>query len=89
MTVKLIDGFYVDENGNKWDSNKFTKYEATWHSKSLGDCHDCIDCINCEYCVDCINCTDCYFCTECNNCKNCEKCYNCVDLNNQINSSNH
>lgn len=55
--VKNIDGYYVDENGNKWDENTNSEIDAKIKSDSLKNCKNCI---NCSDCSDCYRCSDCY-----------------------------
>lgn len=86
MTIKLEDGFYVDENGNKWDAIKFTEEEAVENSNSLINCRKCVncknligcyDCINCMNCKDCHDCRNCVICVSCSRCSCCKKCNHC------------
>lgn len=88
MELKIIDGYYVDENNNRWKCDKYLKREAIYHSKNLLDCHYCTDCekcihcafcTNCEKCENCYKCKDCYKCICCNNCTNCHECCKCND----------
>lgn len=86
MEIKTINGidYYIDNNNNKWNTNKWTKSEAIALSKSLIDCENCLDCYDCENCDDCKycnNCKDCRYCINCVNCINCGKCNGCNDCN--------
>lgn len=74
--MEKIDGYWVDENRNKWNTILYTEQEALQHSKSLVNCEGCINCVDCIYCKGCINCIRCKFCRDC---ENCEKCHNCTD----------
>lgn len=40
--IKLIDGYWMDKNNNKWDTEIFSKEDAEKLSKTL------IDCVNCK-----------------------------------------
>ena len=60
--MKNIYGYWIDENNNRWDEEKYTKLQAMANSKSLVDCTDCT---NCRYCTDCTDCRDCRDCTNC------------------------
>lgn len=70
-------GYWIDENGNRWDCNVFTEKQSEEHSKSLANCcymFDSYDCINCQSCVKCVKCKNCVICFnlyECTNCTNC------------------
>ena len=37
-TMNLVDGYYVDENGNKWDSRRYSLEEAKDSSPTLINC---------------------------------------------------
>ena len=78
--MKTDGNYLIDENGNKWNLNRFTKEQIIEHSQNLVDCHNCTDCIECENCYDCRSCescTECYKCNFCGNCNDCEYCNNC------------
>lgn len=85
--MKQINGYWVDENNNRWDIEFYTEEEAEKCSKSLVDCENCRDCRNCRNCCDCCDCCDCrycgycYNCCDCDNCDNCRNCRNCCDCN--------
>lgn len=86
MEIITIHGinYYIDNNNNKWNTNKWTKDEAIALSKSLIDCENCLDCYDCENCDDCKycnNCKDCRYCINCENCIKCGKCNGCSDCN--------
>ena len=76
--VNLKEGYnmeyFIDKNGNKWSSQKYTREQAKKHSQNLVNCKDCIDCIGC---VDCYGCKDCIKCVVCRNCNNCIYCISC------------
>ena len=83
--VKATNGYYVDRNGNKWDTNMFAKNVAEKHSASMGNCKNCkncTDCHDCESCDDCHNCSGCRCCTGCTDCNLCKDCKNCLDCHN-------
>lgn len=50
--MKLIDGYYIDKNGNKWDAEKFPLDVATEMSISSVGCFNCINCRDCEECME-------------------------------------
>ena len=77
MELRKKDNYLIDENGNKWNLNRFTKEQIFEYSQTLVNCHNCTDCYECENCYDCYECYECENCYECNNCENCEKCNNC------------
>ena len=80
--MKQINGYWVDENNNRWDIEFYTEEAAEKCSKSLVDCENCINCNNCRYCYDCSDCgysCYCYNCYDCDNCDNCRNCRNCRD----------
>ncbi|MGF6375059.1 hypothetical protein M2140_000093 [Clostridiales Family XIII bacterium PM5-7] len=88
--MKLINGFWVDENNNKWNSRYYSEIDAETNSNSLTDCENCIDCENCTECIDCRNCINCSYCVDCSDCIDCNNCTNCMDskyCNNQINAT--
>ena len=53
--LELKDGYYCDENNNKWSESLETLENAIKKSESLSDCRYCIDC---SYCSDCSDCSD-------------------------------
>lgn len=82
--MKKIDGYYVDENGNKWSENLFSEEKAIKFSETMVGCRECTDCEDCRDCSFCTNCTNCDYCDYCNNCVdciNCTSCINCVTCN--------
>lgn len=91
--MKLENGFWIDENDNKWNIMRYSGNEAMYESKQMKNCERCIDCTNCENCVGCINshycinsinvmncrkCVDCENCTDCHECENCTDCKYCL-----------
>ena len=66
--MKQINGYWVDENDNRWNIKTYTEEEAERYSKSLVNCYycyNCIDCHNCFNCFDCVDCSDCRYCWNC------------------------
>lgn len=82
--MKQINGYWVDENNNRWDIEIYTEGQAEKCSKSLVNCYNCQNCYNCRNCRNCHYCYYCYYCCDCCNCDNCRYCcycYNCCDCN--------
>ena len=77
--MKRENGYWIDENGNKWYDKKFTEEEAVRLSSALVNCTDCINCTDCTDCTDCTNCRYCRYCTDCTDCRYCTNCTNCTD----------
>ena len=75
--MELINGYWIDENNNSWDSRIYTKEQAQKCSESLVNCYDCEDCQDCEDCKDCQRCWICLHCWHCQKCEGCWSCYNC------------
>jgi len=50
--MKEQNGYYVDENNNRWDCNLYSKEQAKRYSESLINCSDCSDCSHCSRCSD-------------------------------------
>ena len=67
MAVTLKNGFWVDENNNRWDENFYTQERAEELSKTLINCSDC------SYCSYCFDCSDCSYCFDCSDCSDCDK----------------
>ena len=85
LNMKEVDGYWIDESGNKWDSQRYSKLDAIKFSKTLFDCTGCLNCkngINCTNCKDCISCVGCEDCTSCNDCENCADCISCNSCKN-------
>ena len=74
--MKQINGYWVDENNNRWDIEIYTEEQAEKFSKSLVNCYDCD---NCGDCGNCRNCKNCRYCHNCDYCHNCYDCYDCCD----------
>ena len=77
--LKQINGYWVDENNNRWNIEIYTEEEAEKCSKSLVNCHDCYNCVDCKYCR---NCNDCRYCINCRYCNSCLACYHCKNCRN-------
>jgi len=80
--MKHVNGYWVDSNNNRWDSNYYSKTKAEKHSESLINCRNCLSCQNCQNCWDCQNCQNCWDCWDCQNCQNCWDCRNCQNCQN-------
>jgi hypothetical protein len=87
--MKERGGFWVDENGNRWECATHTKEKAREMSASLKNCSNCVDCYKCSYCNSCNSCAflvdsnSCLLCFKCNNCLNCKTCWfctNCINI---------
>lgn len=82
--MKLINGYWTDENNNRWNASIYSCEEAAENSESLAYCRDCENCKNCRFCTgcescyDCTNCNDCRYCTNCEDCVRCDFCKNCL-----------
>ena len=77
--MKQINGYWVDENNNRWDIKIYTAKQAEKFSKSLVNCYNCD---NCSYCDNCDNCDDCNCCSNCKNCRYCSYCDYCNNCSN-------
>ena len=81
--MKYINGYWVDDNNNCWDSTVYGEKEAKRLSESLENCHfcgNCESCKHCYYCTDCYNCEsdrNCYDCFACDGCCYCGGCVSC------------
>ena len=53
--MKNENGYWIDENNNKWNKNIYSEEAAKKWSKTL---------INCYYCTNCTNCTNCTYCSN-------------------------
>jgi hypothetical protein len=60
--METINGYYVDENNNRWNIDYYSIEEAKAASHSLTRCSDCSDC---SYCSDCSRCLRCSRCSDC------------------------
>ena len=59
--MKLMDGYYIDSNNNKWDASRYTEEQAREASESLVFCKDCLNCFNCVACYKCYETGKCVF----------------------------
>jgi hypothetical protein len=57
--LKLKNGWYVDDNNNRWNTDVETEESARKKSESLKSCSDCSDCSDCFGCSRCSRCFDC------------------------------
>ena len=83
--MKQINGYWVDENNNRWGIEVCTEEQAEKLSKSLVNCYNCDNCRNCQNCRNCNNCDNCCYCGGCrccDNCNNCNYCRCCSNCNN-------
>jgi len=46
--MKTENGYYIDENNNRWDCEIYTEDQAKKNSESLIDCSGCFDCSRCS-----------------------------------------
>lgn len=76
--MKLNNGFWEDENHNKWNSSLYSEKAALKYSSTLTDCRNCSNCSNCSYCRDCNHCKGCSYCRNCNYCSGCNHCKHCI-----------
>ena len=74
--MKQINGYWVDANNNRWNTEIYTKGQAEKCSKSLIDCYNCD---NCRCCYDCHGCYRCYCCYDCHCCCDCYNCLGCYN----------
>jgi hypothetical protein len=77
--MKKENNFWVDNNGNKWDSYFYTEQNAIEHSKTMINCYECTDSSNCSYCINVSNCSYCINVSNSSNCRSCYDCINCFD----------
>ena len=75
--MQQINGYWVDENNNRWACSYYTAEQAEEYSATLINCLDCRDCEKCLNCVSCRDCQDCRDCENCRGCQNCDDCHNC------------
>ena len=76
------NGYWIDDQNNKWSDMMYSKEDVERYSKSLNDSYNCLNCMDCKQCISCINCwecTNCDHCTDCSNCTDCIKCEDCKD----------
>ena len=69
--MKNENGFWVDEDGNRWEDSHTSKEQAFRWSKTMINCTNCKDCTGCINCKDCIGCDNCKDCTGYNYFKDC------------------
>ena len=79
--VKLVDGYWTDENSNVWNSEIYTESQAIVNSASLINCKNCINCDSCDSCNSCDSCYSCYSCNSCDSCRSCRFCNSCYSCN--------
>jgi hypothetical protein len=87
-TMVEIDDYWVDQNGNKWSVDIYSREDAIKSSDSLSCCTDCINCRHCSFCTGCENCVNCFQCIDCKKCESCtrcDSCYNCFNVDNNSN----
>ena len=82
--MKQINGYWTDENNNRWNTEIYTEEQAEKCSKSLVNCYNCCNCRYCRYCSNCRCCVNCDYCRYCSGCCDCDNGYDCrccVDCN--------
>jgi hypothetical protein len=57
--MKLEDGYWIDDNDNRWNSKLYSEEESIKASETLIDCKNCENCNNCKDCNNCENCNNC------------------------------
>lgn len=79
--IKLSEDkkWWIDENNNRWDAQRYTEEQAEYFSNTLKHCTDCSNCKYCVYCKDCTVCISCHNCQGCQFCVHCDECSGCVD----------
>ncbi len=75
--MKQENGFWVDENNNKWTTSLYTEDQAKALSKTLTNCTGCTNCTNCTNCTGCTDCRNCMYCRNCKGCTSCTDCWDC------------
>lgn len=50
IKINENETYWIDQNGNKWDVDLFTRKQAYRYSHSLENCEDCVNCIKCINC---------------------------------------
>jgi hypothetical protein len=76
--MKKHNGYWTDENNNRWSCVIYSEDQAEVFSKTLFDCKGCVNCTACIRCTDCTDCTDCARCIDCLDCTRCIDCTNCT-----------
>jgi hypothetical protein len=61
--LKLKNGWYVDDNNNRWNTNVETEESARKKSESLKSCFGCSGCSDCSRCFGCSDCSRCFGCS--------------------------
>ena len=91
--MELMNGYWIDENNNRWDSTFYTAEVAQKFSESLKNCRNCVNsrycqnCESCSYCGDCKDCRDCKACRKCTGCQKCTGCWDCEDCQGRYDGS--
>ena len=82
--LALVDGMYVDGDGNRWTALVYPREEAERMSATMVDCVRCKNCHDCQACMECYESTGCSWskrladCHGCDNCGGCAHCWDCV-----------
>lgn len=71
--MKNINGYWVDENNNRWDADLYTEEQAAKLSQTMIDCKYCKNCLDCNGCTNCLDCKCCTNCLDCKSCKSCKE----------------
>lgn len=79
--MKRENGYWIDDNSNKWNCNLYTEEQADKFSKTLIDCKNCTNCRSCSYCSYCSDCSYCNYCSDCRSCSDCNYCSYCSYCN--------
>lgn len=85
--MKKENGYWIDDNNNRWNCNNFSEDEAMINSFNCNNCYDCHNCHNCDSCYECHNCHnchDCHSCYDCHNCHECSKCHDCHECSHHV-----
>ena len=77
--MRKENGYWIDENNNKWNCDFYSEKKAEEKSKTLINCRDCSGCSDCSYCSDCSGCSYCRDCSGCSGCSGCSYCSYCSD----------
>jgi hypothetical protein len=79
--VKLINGYWTDENNNRWSEDLETEESAQKKSEGMVNCRDCLNCDSCDSCDSCNSCNSCNWCDSCDSCNWCNSCRSCNSCN--------
>ena len=79
--MKKLNGYWTDQDDNKWNCNIYTEEQAIKWSKTLTNCKNCINCRSCYSCNYCDSCYSCNHCNHCNYCNYCDPCNHCNHCN--------